>query len=72
MIYTELDVAPVEIHIESCMIGFWISLLNSENTKLSKLMYKIMLKESNLGNNSKWINRIKDILIAENLNCSIK
>ena len=64
MIYAELGVAPVEIHIKSHMIGFWISLINSKNIKLSKLMYKIMLKESNLGNNIKWINSIKDILIA--------
>ena len=63
MIYAELGVAPVEILIKSYMIGFWISLLNSENTKLSKLMYKIMLKESNLGNNFKWINSIKGNLI---------
>ena len=38
MIYAELGIAPVEMHIKSRMIGFWISLLNSENTKLSKIM----------------------------------
>ena len=46
MIYAELGITPVEIHIKSRMIGFWISLLNSEHTKLSKIMYKIMLNES--------------------------
>ena len=60
VIYAELGVAPAEIHIKTCMI----SVINSENTKFSKLVYKIMLKESNLGNNFKWINSIKGILIA--------
>ena len=64
MIYAELGITPVEIHIKSRMIGFWISLLNSEHTKLSKIMYKIMLNESNQGSNFKWITTIKETLIS--------
>ena len=51
MIHSELGITPIEIHIKSHMLRYWISLVNSENTKLSKLMYKIMLNESNKGTN---------------------
>ena len=64
MVYAELGITPVDVHIKSRMIGFWISLLNKENTRLSKLMYNIMLKESKQGSNFKWINHIKEILIS--------
>ena len=67
MIYAELGITPVEIHIKSRMIGFWISVLNSENTKLSKIMYKIMLNESNQGSNFKWINTLISVGKPENL-----
>ena len=53
MIYAKIGITTVEIHINSRMIGFWTSLLNSENTKLSKIMNKIMLNESNQGSNFK-------------------
>ena len=65
MIYAELGITPVDIHIKSGMIGFWISVLNSKDTKLSKIMYKIMLKESQQGSKFKWINHINEILISE-------
>ena len=35
MLYGELGITPVEVHIKSCMVGFWISLVNRENTKFS-------------------------------------
>lgn len=46
------------------MIGFWIATLNSENSKLSKLMYNIMLSELGNGQNYKWLNHIRQILIS--------
>ena len=52
------------VHKKSCMVGIWISLVNRENTKLSELMYKIMLNESNQGNRFKWIDHIKEILTS--------
>ena len=64
MVYAELGITPVDVHIKSRMIGFWISVLNKENTRLSKLMYNIMLNESKQGINFKWINHIKEILIS--------
>ena len=60
----ELGITPIEVHIKSRMVGFWISLVNRENTELSKLIYKIMLNESNQGNRFKWIDHIKEILIS--------
>ena len=52
MIYAELGITPIDIHTKSRILGFWISVLNSEYTKLSKLMYKLcsknQSKESNL------------------------
>ena len=64
MIYAELGITLVEIHIKSRVIGFWISLLNSEHTKLPIIMYKSMLNESNQGSNFKWITTIKETLIS--------
>lgn len=64
MLYAELGIKPIEIHIKSRMIGFWIATLNSENSKLSKLMYNIMLSELGNGQNYKWLNHIKQILIS--------
>ena len=64
MVYAELGITPIDVHVKSRMIGFWISVLNKENTRLSKLMYNIMLKESKQGIRFKWINHIKEILIS--------
>ena len=64
MLYAELGIKPIEIHIKSRMIGFWIATLNSENSKLSKLMYNIMLSELGNGQNYRWLNNIKHILIS--------
>ena len=64
MLYAELGIKPIEIQIKSRIIGFWIATLNSENSKLSKLMYNIMLSELGNGQNYKWLNHIKQILIS--------
>ena len=65
MLYVELGRKPIDIHINSRMIGRWISLANSENTnKVSRKIYDIMLAEYNRGQNFKWLNHIKQILIS--------
>ena len=47
------------------MIGFWISIINGKKTKLSNLLYSVLINESNNGNFvSKWIQTIKNILIS--------
>ena len=65
MIYAELGRNPIDIQIKSRMIGYWISLVNNENlNKFSKKIYDIMLAEFNRGQNFKWLNYIKEILIS--------
>ena len=47
------------------MIGFWLSIVNGNESNLSKLLYSIMLKEHENGSyNFKWIRCINDILVA--------
>lgn len=47
------------------MIGFWLNIVNSMETKLSKLLYKFLLGKYN-GRicQHKWIQGIKEILIS--------
>ena len=47
------------------MIGFWLSIVNGKESKLSNLLYSIMLKEHEKGSyNFKWILCINDTLVA--------
>ena len=64
MLDAELGRYPIELFIKSRMIGFWISIVNCDNTKITKNLYNMLSNESNMGQNYKWINRIKDILIS--------
>ena len=65
MIYAELGRNPIDIQIKSRMIGYWISLVHNENlNKFSRNIYDIMLAEFNSGQNFKWLNYIKEILIS--------
>ena len=59
MLYAELGRTPIEIQIKTRMIGFWISLVNGNNSKFSRKLYNIMLTDSGSGRNYKWINYIK-------------
>ena len=45
MLHAELGRHPIQINIKSRMIGFWLSIVNGKESKLSKLLYSIMLKE---------------------------
>ena len=64
MLYAELGRRPLEIQIKSRMIGFWLSLVNGSQSKISKKLYDIMLRGSYRGENYKWINHIRNILIS--------
>ena len=56
MLHAELGRHPIQINIKSRMIGFWLSIVNGKESKLSKLLYSIMLKEHEKGSyNFKWI-----------------
>ena len=43
MIHEELGRHPIQINIKSKMIGFLLSIVNGKESKLSKLLYSIML-----------------------------
>ena len=65
MLYAELGRNPIDIQIKSRMIGYWISLVNNENlNKFYRKIYDIMLAEFNRGQNFKWLNYIKEILMS--------
>ena len=49
MLHAELGRRPVEINIKSRTIGFWLSLVNGKETKLSKILYQKMLHDYNAG-----------------------
>ena len=64
MLYAELGHKQIDIHIKSRMIGYWISLVNRENTnKFSRKIFNIMFAEYNRGQNFKWLSYIKQLLI---------
>ena len=65
MLHEELGRHPIQINIKSRMVGFWLSIVNGKESKLSKLLYSIMLKEHEKGSyNFKWILCINNILVA--------
>ena len=65
MLHAELEGHPIQINIKSRMKGFWLSIVNGKETKLSKLLYSILLQEHKKGfNNFKWIRCINDILVS--------
>ena len=46
MLHAELGGGhPIQINIKSRMIGFWLSIVDGKESKLSKLLYSIMFKE---------------------------
>ena len=46
MVYAEMGTKPIDTYIKSRMFGYWLTIINSENSKLSKIMYNIMYSES--------------------------
>jgi hypothetical protein len=42
MIYGELGLFPIEIHVKLRMISYWAKLLTGKETKLSYFSYKIL------------------------------
>ena len=66
MLHAELGRHPLNITFTSRIVGYWLSIINSENTKIAKFLYKVhfFLPEANNGRNLKWIDFIKDILIS--------
>ena len=65
MVHAELGRHRIQIIIKSRMIGFWLSIVNGKESKLSNILYSRMLKEHEKGSyNLKWIHCINDILVS--------
>ena len=64
MLYAELGRVPIEMHVKSRMIGYWISIINGCETKYCKKIYNLMKIEAEKGKAFKWLNYIKQILIS--------
>ena len=64
MLHAELGRHPIDITIKSRMIGYWLSIINGDNAKISKTLYNMHFNEFNKGHNLKWINSIKNILVS--------
>ena len=65
MLYAELGRKPINISIKNRMIGYWLNIINSKNSKLSNLLYNILLPGYNAGIfQHKWIHCIREILIS--------
>ena len=59
MIYAETGRYPLTIHINKCMIKYWLKVINSEDCKLIKVVYTEMLKDIE---SYDWMLHIKSIL----------
>lgn len=64
MLHAELGRYPLDITIKSRMIGYWLSVVNSEDTRIAKTLYKLHFHEAANGHNLKWIIYIKNILVS--------
>ena len=62
MIYGELGKYPVELDIKLRMVSYWARLLTYKESKLSSVLYKLLLHFSNGSNlNSPWLKYIENI-----------
>ena len=65
MLHAELGRHPIQFNIKSRIVGFWLVIVNEQESKLSKLLYSKMLKEHKKGSyNFKLIRCINDILVS--------
>ena len=65
MLYAELGRKPITISIKNRMTEYWLNINNSKDSKLSKLLYNVLLHEYNAGIfQHKWIHCTREILIS--------
>ena len=65
ILQAELGRYTLNNNIKLRMLNFWASLINGKQNKISYLLYKIMLKDTETGlYQHKWINFIRDILTS--------
>ena len=69
MVYGELGRIPIDIFIKKRIIGYWARILESKESKLTKVTYTQILNRFNTNHSkSKWIESIRNILAECNLN----
>ena len=65
MLQAELRLHPIQFNKKSRMVGFWLSIVNGQGYKLSKLLYRKMFNEQEMGvNDFKWIRYKNDRLLS--------
>ena len=65
MLYGELGIYPLDIHIKSRIIGYWLRLVKSHNEKIDKLLYDVMLMFTKNGEYmSSWIAYVHTLLLT--------
>ena len=63
MVYGELGRYPISISVKKRLIGYWARLIESKESKLSKIMYNCLLNLFNTGVFvSPWVSQVKQIL----------
>ena len=63
MVYGELGVYPMSVHIKLRMVNYWSRIVNGKENKMSLILYKFMfLKYSQNDYRSEWLNFVKNIL----------
>lgn len=63
IVYGDLGEFPIDVTINTRMIGYWSRLLTGKTTKLSTIMYKCLLHLDSTGiYSSQWITHIRTIL----------
>lgn len=63
IVYGELGEYPIDININTRMVGYWSRLITGKTSKLSRKIYLCMLHLDSTGSySSPWINHVKNIL----------
>lgn len=70
MIYGDLGISPVSVHVKIRMIKFWTSLITCQSDKYSNKIYKALYDLHKNGTyTSEWLNSIRNILIETGYDC---
>ena len=59
MLYAEIGRHPIDITIKSRMIGFWNRIVTGKNSKISNILYNILINIP--GHQFKWLSSIRQI-----------
>ena len=45
MVHAELGCKHIDTKIKTCMIGFWLNIVNGKDAKISNFLYKFLLSD---------------------------